>query len=122
MQTDSEVLRDHKAFFLDMDKDLLSIPISSYDGYYRAVESRDPLYRESGLWNGFYVFGLNGGEEITLKGTIQHDNNNDYVGTAAGSRSFFIEDTLYTVTPGLMKMNDLNDVQVEKNVIELGGS
>jgi hypothetical protein len=38
------------------------------------------------------------------------------------SRSFFINDTLYTVTPRLMKMNDLNDVSKEINSIKLAGT
>lgn len=123
-QTDSEVLRDHKALLFDLDRDILSIPVTSYDWYYRGdLESQDPLSREIGLWNGFYVFGLGDGEEITIKGTIQHnDNNNSGFDMAGRSRSFFIGDTLYTVTPGMMKMHDLDDLRIEKNAIPLGGN
>lgn len=123
-QTDSEVLRDHKALLFDLDRDILSIPVTSYDGYYRSdLEGQDPLSREIGPWNGFYVFGLGDGEEITIKGTIQHnDNNNSGFDMAGRSRSFFIGDTLYTVTPGMMKMHDLDDLRIEKNAIPLGGN
>jgi uncharacterized secreted protein with C-terminal beta-propeller domain len=123
-QTDSEVLRDHKALLFDKEKDVLSIPISSYDGYYGGnLGLQDPLYKESGPWNGFYVFGISPDDGIELKGTIQHNDRSDTgFDMSQGSRSFFIKDTLYTVTTGLIKMNELNNVGLETNSIPLSGS
>ncbi|MGH9878801.1 MAG: beta-propeller domain-containing protein, partial [Nitrososphaerales archaeon] len=123
-QTDSEVLRVHKALLFDKEKDVLSIPISSYDGYYSDnAGSQDLLHRESAPWNGFYVFGMTPQAGIELKGTIQHNKGGEgVIDMSQGSRSFFIQDTLYTVTPGLIKMNNLNDVQNETNSIRLSGT
>jgi uncharacterized secreted protein with C-terminal beta-propeller domain len=123
-QTDSEVLNDHRALLFDREKDILSIPISSYDGYYLDnAGNQDPLYRESAPWNGFYVFGMSPQDGIKLKGTIQHNESGDVgIDMPQGSRSFFIKDTLYTVTPGLIKMNDLDDVEIETNSIPLSGA
>jgi len=123
-QTDSEVLRDHKALLFDKEKDILSIPISAYDGYYGGnLGIQDPLYKESAPWNGFYVFGISPEDGIELKGTIQHNDNGDAgFDMSQGSRSFFIKDTLYSVTSGLIKMNDLNNVGIETNSILLSGS
>ncbi|MGH9991407.1 MAG: beta-propeller domain-containing protein [Nitrososphaera sp.] len=123
-QTDSEVLRDHKALLFDREKDVLSIPISSYDGYYSDnAGNQDPLYRESAPWIGFYVFGINPQAGIELKGTIQHNQGGDgAIDMSQGSRSFFIQETLYTVTPALIKMNNLNDVEIEMNSIPLSGT
>ncbi|MGI0024851.1 MAG: beta-propeller domain-containing protein, partial [Nitrososphaera sp.] len=123
-QTDSEVLRDHKALLFDREKDVLSIPISSYDGYYSDnAGNQDPLYRESAPWIGFYVFGINPQAGIELKGTIQHNEGGDgAIDMSQGSRSFFIQETLYTVTPALIKMNNLNDVEIEMNSIPLSGT
>ena len=122
-QTDSEVLRDHKALLFSKEKDLLSIPVYSYDGYYYyrddSGKSIDPLSKVTGLWNGFYVFGLTPKDGFELKGTIQHDASSDGIDMSQGSRSFFINEALYTVTPGLLKINDLADVEHELNHIEL---
>ena len=121
LQTDSEVLRDHKALLFDKERNILSIPISSFDGYY--LESRDPLSKEIGPWNGFYIFGLSPQDGVELKETIRHDDAGyEQHGTSHGSRSFFIMDTLYTVTENMMKLNDMNDFEKELNSISLRGS
>jgi uncharacterized secreted protein with C-terminal beta-propeller domain len=124
MQTDSEVLRDHKALLFDKGRDILSIPISSYDGYnLDKTASQDSLERGNAPWNGFFVFGMSPEEGIELKGTIRHDDRADSgYESSSGGRSFFIKDTLYTLTPGLMKMNDLVDMGTEINSIRLTGS
>lgn len=124
MQTDSEVLRDHKALLFDKGRDILSIPISSYDGYsLDETASQDPLGRENAPWNGFYVFGLSPEKGIELKGTIRHiDRADGGFESSLGGRSFFIKDTLYTLTPGLIKMNDVDDLDIEMNSIRLSGS
>jgi uncharacterized secreted protein with C-terminal beta-propeller domain len=111
-QTESEVLGDHKALLFDKEKDILSIPIFSPETYY--FDGAEP-YREPGTWNGFYVFGIDEGKRFELKGQIQHETNNY---GSQGSRSFYINDTLYTVTPTLMKMSDLSDME-EINHISL---
>ena len=127
-QADSEVLRDHRALLFNKEKDVLSIPISSYDGYYYyqgdSDRSADPLSRVPGPWSGFYVFGLTPQDGFKLKGTIQHNERGDEGGIdmSQGSRSFFIKDTLYTVTSGLLKMSDLKDVEKEINHIQLSGT
>jgi uncharacterized secreted protein with C-terminal beta-propeller domain len=124
-QTDSEVLRDHKAFLFDKERDVLAIPISSYHGYYLSDNAgiEDPLYRDSGPWSGFYVFGIDPQAGFKLKGTIQHNERaGDWIDMSQGSRAFLIKDALYTVTPGLIKMSDLDDIEKEINSISLSGS
>jgi len=77
-------------------------------------------YPEPNIWRGFYVFGVNPDDGFNLKGKIEHDSdNNYYYGYSYGSRSFYIGDVLYTVSPNLMKMNDLNDINHEINQIKL---
>jgi hypothetical protein len=78
----------------------------------------------TGPWSGFYVFGTNPNQGFKLKGTIVHndDNNGMYYMSQSNSRSFFINDILYTVTPTLMKMNNLNDVSKEINSLRFAGS
>jgi len=127
-QTDSEALRDHKALLFNKDKDVLSIPIYSNDGYYgyqgggNFGRNVDPLSRVPAPWSGFYVFGLSPENGFKLKGTIQHnEKGNTGIGMFEGSRSFFIKDTLYTVTSGLLKINNLKDVEKEITTIQLNG-
>jgi uncharacterized secreted protein with C-terminal beta-propeller domain len=106
--TDSEVLSDHKALLFNKEKDVLSIPIYSYSD----VDYSRP-------WAGFYVFGTDADDGFTLEGKVDHP-----VGSYGmwGSRSFYIEDTLYTITQGMMKMNSLDDIGNEINSIRLEGS
>lgn len=105
--TDSEVLSDHKAMLFDKQKNLLSIPISNYD--YNPQPYVDGKYVEPKTWRGFYVFDITA-SGLTLKGKIEHSNSTGYEYYGYGSRSFYIDDTLYTVSSNLMKMNDLSDL------------
>ncbi len=72
-------------------------------------------------WSGFYVFGIDPAKGFTLKGIVEHYNGTDYqyYYYPEGGRSFYIDDLLYTVTPSLMKINDLNDISHEINQIKL---
>ena len=118
--TDSEAVNDHKAFFFDRSRGLLSLPVSRYDA--------EPKYEPDGsyippkTWRGFYVFNLNAGDGISLKGTVEHGNAADYNYYGQGGRSFFIGDVLYTLSANnLIKMNDIGTLQ-EMNELDIGGT
>ncbi|HEY7734113.1 MAG TPA: beta-propeller domain-containing protein [Nitrososphaera sp.] len=112
--TDSEVLYDHKALLFDRSKDVLSIPVSIFPDYAEPRYADDGKYIQPKVWRGFYVFGVDPEDGFKLKGQVEHFNdvNDYYYGYGAqGSRSFYIEDVLYTVTlNNLIKMNDLSDM------------
>ncbi|WKT57843.1 beta-propeller domain-containing protein [Candidatus Nitrosotenuis chungbukensis] len=110
---DSEVLSDHKALLFDKEKNILSIPITEQGEMY----TMDARYYETRVWRGFYVFGINPSDGITLKGMISHSNGTGY-DYSMPSRSFYIGDTLYTVSSNLIKMNDLSDLH-EINELKL---
>jgi uncharacterized secreted protein with C-terminal beta-propeller domain len=116
-QTNSEALNDHKAVLLDKIHNILVIPVSSVGV---------PNAGQYGLWFGFYVFGISPSEGVNLKGTIEHSQDGGgsyyYYDGSQSSRSFFINDTLYTVSPGLMKMNSLTNISDELNSLDLAGS
>jgi inhibitor of cysteine peptidase len=129
---DSEILSDPKAFLFDKEKNLLSIPISSQ--YYgqpipiasqgisdsgKSVDVMPPRPILPNNWKGFYVFGVNTSKGFSLKGIVEHYNGTTY-DYGYGSRSFYIDDSLYTVTSGFMKINDLNDMKHEVNSIKIG--
>ncbi len=106
--TDSEVLSDHKALLFDKEKNILSIPITEQG---ETVYNSDVRYYENRVWRGFYVFGIDPSEGLTLRGTVSHSNSTGY-DYSMPSRSFYIGDTLYTVSSNLIKMNGLDDLHM----------
>jgi uncharacterized secreted protein with C-terminal beta-propeller domain len=123
--TDSEVLWDHKALMFNKEKNILSIPIWEQMPYDEPVPLDGGVsrpYLEPKVWRGFYVFGIDVNDGFSLKGKVDHTSDNNYYWYGYGSRSFYIGDVLYTVSPNLMKMNDLNDIEHEINQIELGNT
>ncbi|MBI3639412.1 MAG: beta-propeller domain-containing protein [Thaumarchaeota archaeon] len=140
--TDSEVLSDPKAFLFDKEKNVLSIPVfQQYYGRPIPLESSDkngmdttapsgnegksviisPPYYQPNNWRGFYVFGVDPAKGFSLKGIVEHYNGTVYDYTF-GSRSFYIDDSLYTLTSGFMKINDLSNLMNEINTIKLEDS
>ncbi len=52
---------------------------------------------------------------------MEHYNGTNY-DYSYGSRSFYIDNSLYTVTSGLMKISDLGNISNTINEIKLEGS
>lgn len=121
--TDSEALRDHKAFLFDRKKNLLVIPVTEVKGkqYY------DPKlgYRTQRLWQGAYVFSLTLEDGFKVKGKITHNEGDEqrdyyYYGSPnAVRRGMYMDDVLYTVSAGKIKANDLNNINKEIKEIKL---
>ncbi|MFZ3383043.1 MAG: beta-propeller domain-containing protein [Candidatus Methanoperedens sp.] len=115
--TDSEALRDHKAFLFDKKKNLLVIPVREVTG----KEQYDSRYGYmQRVWQGAYVFDLtlNG---FKLKGKISHFDDFEeqyyYWGSpGAVRRSLFMDDVLYTISARKVMMNDLKDISEIKNI------
>ncbi|MCK9299304.1 MAG: beta-propeller domain-containing protein [Methanoculleus sp.] len=109
--TDSEALRDHKAFLFAKEKDLLVIPVSEI----KRVENRESEYPGSygtAPWQGAYVYSVTPEEGLTLKGTVAHaEKGSPYTWDSpdAVRRSLFMDDTLYTVSARSIVMTDLAD-------------
>jgi uncharacterized secreted protein with C-terminal beta-propeller domain len=99
--TDSYALRDHKAFLFSKSKNLLVIPIS--EGY---------------VWQGAYVFDLSLDNGFVLKGRITHLENDEAMWGYYVKRSLYIDNVLYTVSDGSIKMHDLGDLS-EINTVRL---
>lgn len=115
--THSEALNNHKAFFFDKRKNLLSIPISSdTDSLEGITEKR--IAPDWNRWNGFYILDLDVKNGIDLKGTITHTENDTRYYGMGNSRTFYIEEVLYTVSDSMLKMNFMNDLE-EINSIKL---
>lgn len=100
----SEASYDHHAFLFSRDKQLLVIPVQT-------TTNNGTDYTS---WQGVYVFDIGLQDGLALKGKITHANE-----TAAAEgkyyygydtqirRSLYIGSTLYTVSGGFVKANDL---------------
>ena len=138
--TDSEVLNDPKALLFDKEKNILSIPVfqqnygipmpldevtSSPGSTSPEVDVPDkivpPRPYPQNNWKGFYVFGVDPVKGFTLKGTIEHSSGISY-DYSYGARTFYIDNSLYTVTSNLMKISDIDNLKTEINQIKLEGS
>jgi uncharacterized secreted protein with C-terminal beta-propeller domain len=117
--TDSEILYNHKALLLDKEKNVMSIPIkSNYRILFEPDSQSTDMYQQKN-WNGFYVYGFENNKFVE-RGKIAHYIwENNYNVQYMQSRSLYIDDTLYTVMDGSIKMNDLNDISNEINTIML---
>ncbi len=108
--TQSEALYNHKAFFFDKSRGVLSIPIS---GDIKSLEesSSKMFAPEYNRWSGFYVFDLDKSEGIKLKGTVTHsDDSSRYYGMNY-ARTFYIDDVLYTASNDYLKMNSFEELK-----------
>ena len=113
-RADSMALDDHRAFFFDKERDLLSIPIHGRT----ATLFDDSFAPENERWHGFYVYDLDAKDGFELKGTIQHASDDRWPYEHNYPRSFYIEDVLYTVSDSYLKMNEISNVS-EINSIRL---
>ena len=118
--TDSEALHDHKAFLFDKNKELLVIPVREVTGRYK-----DPTYGyyRYKTWQGAYALTVTE-DGFELRGKVTHsedeDDDNNYYRTSKNAvrRSLYMDDILYTVSMGKIKMNDIEDLD-EINEVEL---
>ena len=116
--TDSEALRDHKAFLFAEEKGLLVIPVSEI----KRVEnpsSRYPSSYGTTTRQGAYVYSVNPEDGFTLAGTVVHGEKGPSYGwnsPDAVRRSLFMDNTLYTVSKRSIVMTDLADGSRESEV------
>ena len=115
--TYSAALDNHKAFFFDKKKDILSIPISSDAKSLDGLSAK--IAPEWNRWNGFYIFNVDSKNGFNLKGTITHAEDGTRYYGMGNSRTFYISDVLYTASDSYLKMNsidslkDINSIKLE---------
>ncbi len=114
--TQSEALYNHKAFFFDKSREILSIPIS---GDIKNLDINSKMFApEYNRWNGFYIFDINKTDGIENKGIITHTEESSRHYGMNNARTFYIGDVLYTASQEYLKMNSFNDLE-EINSIKL---
>jgi len=106
----SPALDNHKAFFFDKPRDLISLPILGPDYALDGVAMSSMLYDE---WYGFYIIDVNDNKRFDLRGTITHQS---MYGWGDWYRTFYIEDVLYTVSDSILSANDIDTLKTIKTV------
>ena len=98
--TESLALYDHKALLFSRSKNLLVMPIGDW-------------WQEDA-----YVFNISLDNGIVFRGSITHCENEEsqWNGWYSVKRSLYIENVLYTISNGLVKMNDLADLSEINNI------
>ncbi len=122
--TDSEVLRDHKAFLFSKDKNLLVIPVllAEIKG---DKESLPPNTYGDYVFQGAYVYRVTLENGFELMGRITHYNDTEafmksgYYFRGDGysiRRSLYIDNVLYTISERKIKLNSLEDLEEIKEL------
>jgi len=118
--TDSEALRDHKAFLFDKKRNLLVIPIRERTNSY--MDPKYNYYRWK-IWQGAYVLGVDAEKGIWKKGTITHEDSEDdkyyWRSPSAVRRSLYMDNILYTISAKKIKANNIEDIDEEIVDIDL---
>jgi uncharacterized secreted protein with C-terminal beta-propeller domain len=99
---------EHKAFLFSKEKELLVIPGYSYPNSWGSDKGDLQEY------NGAMVFHITP-KEISLRGIVDHGAAQQYYG-AQVERSLYIEDLLYTKSPGLLRINEIDDLSSVKKI------
>lgn len=125
--SDSPALYDHHAFLFSRERNLLVIPIleAQIDEDDFAGEVPPNFYGDF-VYQGAYVFDVSL-EGIELRGRVTHIDDDSLLKSGFWfeseyevERSLYIEDNLYTMSQGRIKINDLGTLE-EVKTIELGG-
>jgi uncharacterized secreted protein with C-terminal beta-propeller domain len=124
--TQSEALNDHKAFLFDKEKNLLVIPVLLAE--IKDKESAPKWSYGDYVFQGAYVYKVTLESGFELKGRITH-----YTNSSSGSdafarsgyyfngqndirRSLYIGNLLYTLSPTMIKINDLDTLDEIKTL------
>ena len=102
--TSTEAEENHKSVLIDFSRQLLVIPVTDHNN--------NSNFEPNQSWYGFYVYQTNE-QGFTPKGTVEIKNSDYYNG-----RSLYIGDTLYSITPDMVSINKLNNLE-EIGLIDL---
>ena len=114
--TNSHVLRDHKAFLFDKERELLVIPITLAE-----IKGEIKYANQYGeyTFQGAYVYNINLEDGFELRGRVTHYDDDEvfkksgyyFRGDSSIKRSLYIEDVLYTLSESRLQLNDLDDLE-----------
>lgn len=118
--SDSELLRNHKALLFSRDKNLLALPVTVMTiGQHNVRKNGNIPDYGSFSFQGAYVYNIDLQKGLQFKGRITHLDDEDYL--KAGNywnnteksinRIIYIGDALYTLSPAMIKSNQINSLQ-----------
>ena len=121
--SDSEALRDHKAFLFSKEKDLLVIPVREVQKV--PLKGEYSPYSQK-IWQGAYAFSVSPDKGFTLTGKVTHssdDSSGYYWGSRdAVKRSLYIGDVLYTLSSSELIATDLGTMSPIREIpLPFGG-
>lgn len=117
--TESPVLRDHKAFLFDRERNLMVIPVLVAEIDESDFPHGVPDWaRGRTVWQGAYVFHVSPETGFTLRGGITHVDSPDkleqsryfFSSPYSVTRSLYIGDVLYTISGARVMMHSLEDL------------
>jgi len=119
--TDSPVLFDHKAFLFSKGKNLLAIPVllAEIGQSLKDDPNTEKFTYGDYVYQGTYVYNISLDKGFELKGRITHYEDDSafqkagyYFGEGDNSisRNLYIDDSLYSISSGKIKINSLNDL------------
>lgn len=118
--TDSEILRNPKALLFSKDRNLMAFPVRLME-VKDSGQKPDTAFPEYGSFKfqGAFVYGIDLVNGFVKKGTITHLSNGDF--SDANKywydcekyvvRIIYIDDTLFTLSNGMIKVNGIHDLQ-----------
>ncbi|WP_223192378.1 beta-propeller domain-containing protein [Paenibacillus sedimenti] len=113
--TESELLHNHKALLFSRENNLLAFPVRVMEVEGNKTDLNGmPAYGQFS-YQGAYVYNLDLQNGFNLKGKITHmteedrlkSGNNWFDSKRNVERILYIKDTLYTLSPGMIKTNDM---------------
>ena len=124
--TRSAILTNHKALLFSKEKEIIAIPVNTYDDELEITSSTDNISTITSSYTteledyrteGYLVYGINLKDGLTPKGFIEHETDvNRYSGTNL-IRGVYIKDYLYTVSQGMVKVNNLNTLEEISSIL-----
>jgi uncharacterized secreted protein with C-terminal beta-propeller domain len=127
--TDSPALHNHKAFLFSRSRNLLVIPVLEAKIDPERYAGEIPPYTHGEYVNqGAFVFKISKENGIQLRGFVTHiEDPQEFLKSGywfdsdySVERSLYIENVLYTISQGMIKMNTLDDLsEVGKVLLQL---
>ena len=129
--TTSAILTNPKALLFSKEKELIAIPVNNYKETFVLNSSSDEYtsiinsyknYNKTIVAEGYLVYKINLTEGFNLKGVITHEKtykSSNYYSSYAKSkllRGLYIDNNLYTVSEDALKVNDLNSLDLIKEI------
>ncbi len=124
--TDSELLRNHKALLFSKERNLLAFPVRIMEVKENTSRPANILEYGSFSFQGAYVYNIDLVNGFVPKGEITHLTKEDYLNSNnywydTGKyieRIIYIDDTLYTLSKGMIKANAIDGLQ-EVNSLDI---